>query len=200
MQSHVRRSLVLAIACPSALAFVSSAQAQAAPAETQPAASVGSPELEPAVDDLGPSSSSDDEEEVYEAVAEVEAPPRQATRRELDARELTSVPGTSGDPLKAIEVLPGVARTSDGDPILRGAAQHESAVFIDGMSVPFLYHFGSVRSVIHPRLVETVDVYPGNFSVRYGRATGGIVEAHMRDPRSDGLQARWSSACSTARP
>lgn len=127
------------------------------------------------------------DDEVYEAVAEVKAPPRQATRRELDARELTTVPGTSGDPLRAIDVLPGVARSSDGEPILRGAAQHESAVFIDGASVPFLYHFGGVRSVIHPRLVEKVDVYPGNFSVRYGRATGGIVEARMRDPRSDGL-------------
>lgn len=129
----------------------------------------------------------DAEDEVYEAVAEVEAPPRQATQRVLDARELTTVPGTSGDPLRAIDVLPGVARSPEGDPILRGAAQHESAVFIDGTSVPFLYHFGGVRSVIHPRLVERVDVYPGNFSARYGRATGGIVAAQMRDPRTDGL-------------
>ena len=72
----------------------------------------------PAVDD--PTADAD---EVYEAVAEVSAPPRQATQRELDARELTTVPGTSGDPLKAIEVLPGVARSTQGDPILRGAAQ-----------------------------------------------------------------------------
>jgi outer membrane receptor protein involved in Fe transport len=129
----------------------------------------------------------DDEDEVYEAVAEVAAPPRQATQRSLDARALTTVPGTAGDPLKAIEVLPGVGRSSEGDPILRGAAQHESAVFIDGTSVPFLYHFGNLRSVVHPRLVESVDVYPGNFSVRYGRATGGIVAARMRDPRRDGL-------------
>ncbi|HWO10349.1 MAG TPA: TonB-dependent receptor plug domain-containing protein, partial [Polyangiaceae bacterium] len=124
---------------------------------------------------------------MYEAVAEVEAPPRQATVHALDAEALTTVPGTSGDPLRALEVLPGVARSSDGEPILRGAAQHESAVFIDGTSVPFLYHFGGVRSVLHPRLVERVEVYPGNFSARYGRATGGIVEAFTRDPRSDGL-------------
>jgi outer membrane receptor protein involved in Fe transport len=127
------------------------------------------------------------EDEVYEAVAEVKAPPRQATARQLDAEELTTVPGTSGDPLRAIDVLPGVSRSAEGDPILRGAAQHESAVFIDGTSVPFLYHFGGVRSVVHPRLVERVDVYPGNYSVRYGRATGGIVEATLRDPKNDGL-------------
>jgi TonB-dependent receptor-like protein len=141
----------------------------------------------PALTQQPATASSDEDEEVYEAVAEVAAPPRQATRRSLDAVELTTVPGTSGDPLKAIEVLPGVARSSEGDPILRGAAQHESAVFIDGSPVPFLFHFGNLRSVVHPRLVESVDVYPGNFSVRYGRATGGIVEAKIRDPRSDGV-------------
>jgi len=128
-----------------------------------------------------------EEDDVYEAVAEVEAPPRQATAHALDAQTATTVPGTSGDPLRALEVLPGVSRSSDGEPILRGAAQHESAVFIDGTSVPFLYHFGGVRSVLHPRLVESVEVYPGNYSARYGRATGGIVEAITRDPRSDGL-------------
>ncbi len=127
------------------------------------------------------------EEEIYEAVAEVEAPARQATERTLDAQELTRVPGTGGDPIRALEVLPGVSRSADGEPILRGAAQHESAVFIDGTAVPFLYHFGGLRSVVHPRLIERVDVYPGNFSVRYGRATGGIVEARLRDPRSDAL-------------
>ena len=178
MRRPVRCSFALAVACPSIFAgLVSAARAEQtvlpAPVEPAPVA------VEPA-----PVA---DEDEVYEAVAEVDAPPRQTTRRELDARELTTVPGTSGDPLKAIDVLPGVARSNDGDPILRGAAQHESGVFIDGASVPFLYHFGGLRSVIHPRLVEKVEVYPGNFSVRYGRATGGIVEAQMRDPRSDGL-------------
>ncbi len=127
------------------------------------------------------------EEEIYEAVAEVEAPPRQATERSIAREELTRVPGTAGDPLKAVDILPGVARSSDGEPILRGAAQHESAVFIDGMSVPVLYHFGGLRSVVHPRLVERVDLFPGNFSPRYGRATGGVVEATLRDPRTDGL-------------
>ena len=149
-------------------------------ASAPPAASAGAP---------GDVAESLAEDEVYEAVAEVEAPPRQATARTLDAQTSTTVPGTSGDPLRALELLPGVSRSSDGEPILRGAAQHESAVFIDGTSVPFLYHFGGVRSVLHPRLVERVEVYPGNYSVRYGRATGGIVEATTRDPRNDGLHA-----------
>src|SRR5262249_17267194 len=35
------------------------------------------------------------------------------------------------------------------------------------------------------RLLESVDFYPGNFSVRYGRRRGGIIEASLTDPARD---------------
>jgi hypothetical protein len=170
----VRHTLALSVVCPAILIYMSRVVAQ-------------TPAAVPLADADADADEESADDEVYEAVAEVQAPPRQATQRELDAEQLTTVPGTSGDPLRAIDVLPGVSRSPEGDPILRGAAQHESAVFIDGTSVPYLYHFGGVRSVVHPRLIERVDVYPGNYSVRYGRATGGIVEATTRDPKRDGL-------------
>jgi hypothetical protein len=179
----LHHTLALVAVCPSFV--IASSRALAAPPDASGAGAPAGP-VQPS-DDAAATSDDAADDEVYEAVAEVKAPPRQATRRALDAKELTTVPGTSGDPLRAIDVLPGVSRSPDGEPILRGAAQHESAVFIDGTSVPFLFHFGGVRSVVHPRLIERVDVYPGNYSARYGRATGGIVEATMRDPRSDGL-------------
>jgi TonB family protein len=126
--------------------------------------------------------------EEFTATAEVEAPPREPTRRSISGEALTRIPGTGGDPVKAIEVMPGVARTSgQGDPLIRGAAWNESSSLLDGVPVPFLFHFGGLTSFMHPRLIERVDVYPGNFSTRYGRVTGGIVEVRARDPRSDRL-------------
>lgn len=127
-----------------------------------------------------------EDDEIYEAVAEVEAPPTEPTRRSLSGKALTTTAGTGGDPLRAIEVLPGVARSPDGGaPIIRGAAQHESTVLLDGTYIPLLFHFGAVTSVIHPRLIERVDLYPGNFSSRYGRTVGGIVEARLRAPKDE---------------
>jgi TonB family protein len=130
----------------------------------------------------------DDQLEEFGATAEVDAPPREPTRRSVGGKALTRVPGTRGDPVKAIEVMPGVARTSgQGDPLLRGAAWNESTSLLDGIPVPFLFHFGGLTSFMHPRLIERVDLYPSNFSTRYGRVTGGIVEVRARDPRNDAL-------------
>jgi TonB family protein len=125
--------------------------------------------------------------EEFEATAEVEAPPREVTKRSIHEEELTRIPGTRGDALRAIEVLPGVARTGigEGTPILRGAGSDESQAYLDGVPVPFLYHFGGVTSFFSSRLLSRVDVYPGNFSTRFGRVVGGVIDVRVRDPKRD---------------
>lgn len=136
-----------------------------------------------------PSQPNPEPEPEFEGVAEVEAPPTEPTRRVLDEQQLTTLPGTRGDALRAIEVLPGVARvqfgTNPGPPALRGSPSNESAVFFDGAPAPLLYHFGGVTSVFNSQLLESVTLYPGNYSARYGRVAGGIVEARVREPRAD---------------
>lgn len=127
----------------------------------------------------------------FEGTAEVEAPPREVTRRTVENDVVRRMPGTRGDALRAIEIMPGVARTSmgEGDPILRGAAAGESQVFLDGIPVPFMFHFGGLTSFMSSRLVEKLDVYPSNFSPRYGRAVGGVIDITVRDPATDRLHA-----------
>lgn len=166
-----------AVAAPPVAAAAAAAPAQPVPAPAKPAQA---PE---------PISEGSGEDEMFEAVAEVEAPPREATRHTVDEKELTRIPGTRGDALRAVEVLPGVGRTgfaeNEGPPIIRGAQPYESMVTLDGAPIPLLYHFGGLTSVYNSHLLEGVDLYPGNFSARYGRVVGGVVEARTRDPRSD---------------
>ncbi|RYZ03150.1 MAG: hypothetical protein EOO73_29005 [Myxococcales bacterium] len=113
------------------------------------------------------------------------------TKRSVDAEVVQQMPGTRGDALRAIEIMPGVARTSigQGDPILRGAAAGESQVYLDGIPVPFMFHFGGLTSFMSSRLVQKLDVYPGNFSARYGRAVGGVIDITARDPSSERFRA-----------
>lgn len=123
----------------------------------------------------------------FGATAVVGGPPREVVKRTIDKEELTRIPGTRGDALRAVELLPGVARPPFGVGLLiiRGSAPGDSEAFIDGTPVPLIYHFGGLTSVYNSYMLEKIDFFPGNFSVRYGRRIGGIVEVTTKDPARD---------------
>lgn len=101
--------------------------------------------------------------------------------------EVRQIPGAFGDPFRAIETLPGVTPMASGLPFfyVRGAPPGNVGYFLDGIRVPFLYHVGIGPSVIHPAIVERVDLYPGGYPARYGRFAGGIVAAETTEPRPE---------------
>ena len=109
------------------------------------------------------------------------------TKYTLEARTLETVPGTFGDPIKAISSLPGVQKTpfSSGILVIRGANPGDSRVLLDGVGIPLLYHFLSGPSVINPNFLEDISFYPGNFPVRYGGATAGIIDIGSKNRRVD---------------
>ncbi len=110
--------------------------------------------------------------------------PEPATQS-LGRAEVRQLPGTFGDPFRAIEVLPGVAPIATGVPFffVRGSPPGNVGYFLDGIRVPLLYHAALGPSVIHPGLVERVDLYSGGYPSRYGRFAGGIVAAETAEPR-----------------
>lgn len=123
----------------------------------------------------------------FETVVRGRKPPREVTRREITRREITRIPGTGGDALRSIQNLPGMARAPgfSGELLVRGSAPEDSKYFFDTMPIPMLYHFGGLTSVINSDLLERIDFYPGNYSVRYGSATGGIVDVYPKTPATD---------------
>jgi TonB family protein len=124
----------------------------------------------------------------YGATATVEAPARETTKRTLQASELLNLAGTRGDPLRGIEYMPGVARSPMANfVIIRGASPADSDVLFEGAPVNRLYHFWGLTSFVQPRLLERIDLYPGNFSARFGRKMGGIIDVGIRDPKTDGF-------------
>ena len=123
----------------------------------------------------------------YTAVVRGDRVRREVTKQVLSSGEVAQVAGSQGDTLKAVLNLPGAARPSylGGALILRGSAPGDSAAFVDGLEIPILYHFGGLRSTFAPRFLDSVEFVPGNFSTDYGRLTGGIVNARVRDPSKD---------------
>ena len=110
--------------------------------------------------------------------------------------------GTQGDALKVIEDLPGAARTSPiggGLLVIRGSDPVDSLVFLDGLYLPLLYHFGALSSTVNPDLLEAIDYVPGNFSVAYGDMIGGLVSASSRPLREERTATPTSASSSRAR-
>jgi TonB family protein len=103
----------------------------------------------------------------------------------LARAEVRQLPGAFGDPFRAIEAMPGVTPIFTGMPyfFVRGAPPGNVGYYLDGIRVPLLYHIGLGPSVVHPALVERVDLYPGGYPARYGRFAGGIVAGETTAPR-----------------
>jgi TonB family protein len=110
-----------------------------------------------------------------------------AAVRSLSREEVRQMPGAFGDPFRAIEALPGVTPVASGLPFfyVRGAPPGNVGYFLDGMRVPLLYHVAIGPSVIHPGLIERVDLHAGGYPARFGRYAGGIVSAELARPQPD---------------
>ncbi|WP_437801504.1 TonB-dependent receptor domain-containing protein [Sorangium sp. So ce693] len=115
-------------------------------------------------------------------------PPREVTKRTIEQREINRIPGTNGDALRSLQNLPGVARPPAiaGLLIVRGSGPQDTQTFVDGTQVPLIYHFGGLSSVVPTEMLDRIDFYPGNFSAKYGRVQGGIVDVALRSPNEDG--------------
>ena len=89
--------------------------------------------------------------------------------------------------LRALQSLPGVARTPFGlgGLALRGTAPRDTKVYLDGIEVPLLYHFGGLASFLPTAAVDQVTLEPGGASVRYGRGLGGVAVVTSRTGRRD---------------
>ena len=110
-------------------------------------------------------------------------PPAATSFTRAEVREL---PGAFGDPFRAIEAMPGVTPIVSGIPFfyVRGAPPGNVGYFLDGIRVPYLYHVGLGPSVVHPGIVEHVDLHPGGYPARFGRYAGGIVTGETTEPRT----------------
>jgi hypothetical protein len=107
----------------------------------------------------------------------------------LDTEAIRTLPGAGNDALRALQSMPGVARTPFGlgGLALRGTAPRDTKVYLDGIEVPLLYHFGGLASFLPTGAVDELTLEPGAASVRYGRGLGGVSLVTSRTGRAD----RW---------
>ena len=125
----------------------------------------------------------------YETVVEGDREVLEVTRRTLQRQQLTSVPGTFGDPIRVLQTLPGMQRAPFGLGLLlvRGSNPDDTGIYVDGHEVPSLFHFLGGPSIFNVEMLESIDLYPGGFPARFGRHHGGAVALELRPTKSDGV-------------
>ena len=125
----------------------------------------------------------------YETVVEGEREELQVTKRTLQRQQLTSVPGTFGDPIRVIQTLPGIQRAPFGLGLLlvRGSNPDDTGIYVDGHEVPSLFHFLGGPSIFNAEMLDSLDLYPGGFPARFGRHHGAAVALELRPSQSDGI-------------
>lgn len=120
-----------------------------------------------------------------EYVVEVRAKRVPGMGRVVSDEETQLIPGAEGDPLRAVEAMPGSVPVLVSGPFLglRGASPGMVGYEFDGISVPYLFHLARGPAVVHPWLVESAAIYGTGGPARLGRANGGTIEARAAEPQ-----------------
>lgn len=122
-----------------------------------------------------------------EMVVTAERSPDQISKNAISGKTLRKVAGSSGDPLRALQTLPGVATVAGSSaPAVRGSGPGDNAYYVDGLPVSRLFHYGSI-SVFNADLIEDFNLFSAAFGPHYGDVTGAVIDVALREPRKDRL-------------
>lgn len=101
------------------------------------------------------------------------------TVREISAAELRRIPGVAEvDPIRAVEVLPGVVSTSDFSASfhVRGGSQDQNLILLDGVPIFSPFHLGGLFSVFNADMIDRVELYSGGFAAEHGGRVSSVLQ------------------------
>ena len=130
------------------------------------------------------------EDDPHEVVVEARRDAPVVSAHVLDRERVLLTPGTFEDAVRLVQALPGVALTpeyspSAGDLAVRGSDPGETRYLLDGIELPYLYHFNGYSSVFPARLLDELQLFPSTFGASFGDATGAIVDTRSTWNRPD---------------
>jgi len=98
-------------------------------------------------------------------------------RTTLAEAEIYEVPGTVGDPIRVVMLMPGVTTSLSGlgYPVVRGVLPGDARYEMDGVQIPMLYHLGFGTAVVNPRFTSGITFQPSGYSVQHGQFPGALI-------------------------
>ena len=109
----------------------------------------------------------------------------------LSATDMKFIPQLFGekDPLKAIQLLPGVKSASEGSSgiYVRGGAADQNLILLDEAVVYNASHLLGFFSTFNSDAVKDITVYKGGMPARYGGRLSSVIDIRMNDGNNQHL-------------
>lgn len=122
-----------------------------------------------------------------EMVVTAERSPDRSSKSAISGKTLRQMAGSSGDPLRGLQALPGVATVNGSSaPAVRGSGPGDNAYYVDGLPIAKLFHYGAL-SIFNADLIDDFNLYSAAFAPHFGDVTGAVIDVALRDPRKDRL-------------
>lgn len=100
-------------------------------------------------------------------------------------KTLSKLPGITGDLdiIKSLQVIPGIESFGDGSSLffVRGGDCDQNLILVDEAPVYNPSHLFGFLSVISPDAISDMQVYKGDFPVKYGGRLSSVVDIKTRD-------------------
>lgn len=127
--------------------------------------------------------------------------PPQAIQATVTQAQIKEIPGTFGDAVRSVQVLPGVGIPNDfsGQILVQGAGPGDNLYLVDNLPWPIPFHFGGLVSTVSPDLLDKVDLYEAGYGARWDGSLASVLDAKTVSPPSDRLHVDadvsilWSS-------
>ena len=110
--------------------------------------------------------------------------PNAPMQKQITSKQALQIPGTNGDPIKAIKSFAGVVSTNndEGSEIyIHGSKPRETKFSVNHLPLGYVFHVGGIHSVIAPEAIAQIDAYLGGFDTTYD-AMGAVVDITPKFP------------------
>lgn len=99
-----------------------------------------------------------------------------SSKKTLKVSEILRVTGAANDPLRALQILPGITPPNNilAGLNVRGGGPGDNTYYFDRVSLFYPYHFIGLSTTINSAAIDSVDVYAGGFGAEFGNAQAVI--------------------------
>ncbi len=120
--------------------------------------------------------------------------PKTVTKKSLEAAEITRLPGTAGDVLRALPAIPGIGVANDfsGALYIRGGSDEDNLYYFDRVPVGYPYHFGGLVSSLSSEIIDRIVVYAGGYGAEYGVDSQAVIDIYSKNDSPADLRGKFN--------